>query len=85
MTEIEGMWSKKEIAHNLNLEAISWRQKVKEKWLIDGDRNTKFFHCLANYRRKCNYVEEIAINGKECRGNAEVRDMTRSYFQQLYK
>lgn len=41
-----------EIAHKMNLEAILWRQKAREKWLNERDQNTKYFHCMANFRRK---------------------------------
>lgn len=55
---------KLDLASNMSLEAISWRHKAREKWLKEGDRNTKYFHCLANYRRKNNYIEEMCIHGE---------------------
>jgi hypothetical protein len=35
---------KKEIHDMLEQDDIKWRQRAKEAWLREGDRNTKFFH-----------------------------------------
>ena len=34
------------------LEEITWRRKPRGIWLNEGDRNTKFFHKMANSLRK---------------------------------
>ena len=34
------------------LEEIMWRQKSREIWFKEGDRNTKFFHKMVNSNRK---------------------------------
>ena len=44
------------------LEEISWRQKSREIWLKDGDRNTGFFHKMANSRRRGNQISKMRIN-----------------------
>ena len=44
------------------LEEISWRQKSRELWLKDGDRNTSFFHRMANSHRRRNALKNIRIN-----------------------
>ncbi|OVA12427.1 hypothetical protein BVC80_1793g21 [Macleaya cordata] len=35
----------------VNMEDRKWQQKMKELWVGDGERNTKFYHCYANLRR----------------------------------
>ncbi|KAK2639172.1 hypothetical protein Ddye_026967 [Dipteronia dyeriana] len=38
-------------------------QKSRVKWLNDGDKNFKFLHCMANNRRRMNFIGEITIGG----------------------
>ena len=45
------------------LEEVTWRQKSREVWLKEGDRNTSFFHRMTNAHRRRNNMERIRING----------------------
>ncbi|RVW85679.1 Transposon TX1 uncharacterized 149 kDa protein [Vitis vinifera] len=45
------------------LEETHWRQLSKELWLKEGDRNTGFFHRMANAHRRNNSLERMKING----------------------
>jgi len=38
----------------LEQEEIVWFQKSKEQWVVDGDRNTTFFHTSTIIRRRRN-------------------------------
>ncbi|RVW46812.1 hypothetical protein CK203_075677 [Vitis vinifera] len=53
------------------LEKISWRHKSREVWLREGDRNTSFFHKMANAQRRRNLlsrVGDLALGGCLLRG-----------------
>ena len=47
---------KMEINEILNREEIMWNQRSWAMWMKWGDRNTKFFHAIANQRRKRNGI-----------------------------
>ncbi|KAL6141497.1 hypothetical protein ACLB2K_059785 [Fragaria x ananassa] len=40
-------------------EAIFWKQKSRDKWLREGDRNTKFFHLTTIVRRRRNKIDGL--------------------------
>ena len=44
------------------LEEVYWRQKSREIWLKESDRNTRFFHRMANSHRRGNYIIKMKIN-----------------------
>ncbi|XP_062013929.1 uncharacterized protein LOC133730329 [Rosa rugosa] len=70
----EGKWNKEENGTRRSLvtcstrkntsllelgENLFWRQKSRDKWLKDGDRNTKFFHLTTLIRRRRNKIEGL--------------------------
>ena len=55
------------------MEETSWRQKSREIWLKERDRNTGFFHRMANSHKKSNTIERIRIGGDWLEGDEEVR------------
>ncbi|WKA06987.1 hypothetical protein VitviT2T_024859 [Vitis vinifera] len=65
------------------LEEISWRQKSREVWLKEGDRNTGYFHKMANAHRRWNNVDRIRINGAWCIEENEIREGIGNAFKVL--
>ncbi|XP_019151004.1 PREDICTED: uncharacterized protein LOC109147802 [Ipomoea nil] len=44
-------------------EEVFWRQRANQHWLQGADRNTKFFHKYASYRKKKNVIQRLKDGG----------------------
>ena len=40
-----------QLVHRLYCQQITWAQKARQTWLLDGDNNTAYFHNIVNRRR----------------------------------
>ena len=67
----------------VDLEEISWRQKSKELWLKERDRNKGFFHRMANSHRRRNSLMNISINGRRLDQESEFKEGLVGAFQSL--
>ena len=65
------------------MEEISWRQKSREIWLKEGDRNTSFFHRMANTHRRRNCLNNICINGRKLDKEEDIKEGLVDAFQNL--
>lgn len=72
------------LASYLKEEEMMWRQKSREKWPEEGNRNTKYFHALASYRCRISYIEEIVIDEKKIGGKCCFREVVKGFFANLY-
>lgn len=70
--------------HLLKMEVISWRQKSRETWLKEGDRNTKFFHNLASWRRSVNSITRLKVQGHWVYDQERIRNAVEHYYIDLY-
>jgi hypothetical protein len=74
----------KELEKTLLFEEMSWRQKSRALWLREGDKNTKFFHRVANLHRKFNQIDSLTINGAISRNYVEIKEHIVQYYSNLY-
>jgi hypothetical protein len=48
-----------EIDKLLEQEDLCWKQRAKQNWYKNGDRNTQYFHAWANQRRRTNRIQKV--------------------------
>jgi len=65
-------------------EEESWRQKCRATWLQKGDRNTKFFHHFATYRKNKKAIWEMKDEpGVTHTGQKDIEAKAVRYFKLL--
>jgi endonuclease/exonuclease/phosphatase family metal-dependent hydrolase len=67
------------------LEEISWRQKSRALWLQEGDKNTKFFHRLANSNRRYNSISSLSINGVVSTDSVAISECITNFYSHLFE
>ena len=77
--------TKDEFSHCAILEEISWRQKSRALWLKEGDSNTKFFHRMANARRRGNFIGSLTVTGVRLNKEEKFKEGIGSYFKSLFE
>jgi hypothetical protein len=53
-------------------------------WLKEGDKNTNFFHRVANSHRKFNQVNSLKINGEISKNLAEIQEHIVQFYNNMY-
>ena len=67
------------------LEEVSWRQKSRMLCIKEEDNNTKFFHKVANSRRRYNHISMLEVNGVIYEDESEMANQAVQFYKNLYK
>ncbi|XP_059458269.1 uncharacterized protein LOC132187853 [Corylus avellana] len=69
----------------LEQEDTRWKQRAKQNWYQQGDRNTPFFHAWASHRRKINYIGKVVDEGgTEWSKMEDIGTAFTEFYQQLF-
>jgi hypothetical protein len=73
-----------ELEKNTLLEEICCREKSQVLWLKEGDKNTKYFHKVANSHRRHNSIRHLSINGELSSDIADIKAQIIEFYKSLY-
>ena len=81
----ERVEARSEVENLLSLEEISWRQKSRMLWIKEGDNNTKFFHKMANSRRRFNHLSFLEVDGVIYEEETKIAAQVVNFYKNLYQ
>ena len=73
-----------ELERIILMDEICWRQKSRALWLKEGDRNTKYFHRIANSHRRKNSIGSIIVDGETITDPAEINGKIVDFYSTLF-
>ncbi|XP_010253034.1 PREDICTED: uncharacterized protein LOC104594458 [Nelumbo nucifera] len=86
MEEKERTNLKKELEATLLREEISWKQKSRERWIKEGDGNTRYFHAIANGRRRKNFISMLELeSGATITQQDDIAKALVDHFKLIYR
>ena len=62
-----------------------WKQLSREKFIKEVDKNTKYFHLLANMKRRNKHIFELLVGGRSIHNPRRIKQEIRGYFKKLYQ
>nr|GEX68394.1 ribonuclease H-like domain-containing protein [Tanacetum cinerariifolium] len=72
--------------YNINqMESKVYLQKSKIKWAIEGDENSKIFHCLINKKRSPLAIRGVFVDGIWCNNPNKVNEAFFKHFDARFK
>ncbi|WZY94283.1 hypothetical protein YC2023_066612 [Brassica napus] len=77
---------KKDLIKAYKEEELFWKQKSRDKWMIHGDRCSKFFHSSVKTSRSRNLIDKLKDkNGKDQWSEGAKAEVAIDYFSTLFR
>lgn len=68
----------------LNKEEAFWQERARSKWHVEGDRNTNYFHRLANIKTKTKPITAIKVDDNIVDDPEQIAILFKNHFQNLF-
>ncbi|KAK0598705.1 hypothetical protein LWI29_037213 [Acer saccharum] len=62
-----------------------WRQKSRVKWVKQGDKNSRFFHLVADGRNSRNFIGDLRIDGEVVTDPIKIKEGVFNFFSSHFQ
>lgn len=73
-----------ELEKIMEAEEIYWQQRGGERWVLEGDANTNFFHLVANGRRRKKLITVLEHEGAEISDKEGIQEIICDFYKKLF-
>ncbi|CAN1221373.1 LINE-1 retrotransposable element ORF2 protein [Linum grandiflorum] len=75
----------RKLEQELRLEDSYWKTKARNQWLLQGDRNTKYFHRIASFNRNKLHIAQLKDDeGDVLTSEEDKQQLAINYFKRLF-
>ena len=68
-----------------NRKSDYWKQLSRDKYAKEIDRNSKYFHSIATFKKRKKHLLELNIEGRSIKEPRKIKFEARRYFKELCK
>jgi hypothetical protein len=78
------LFVKNRLALLLREEEIKWYQRAKTKHIIEGDRNTKYYHLVTNGKHRKTRIFQLEQEEGVIKGDVQLKKYISKYYKNLF-